>query len=217
MAKCPVCQNEVQASFGMIMCPKCQTPLFFDFDGNPQMGDSITDPPSAEPEFVETLEEKFIAEVSPSASDPHGDQPAYEVELNHSFKEEIQELALASLEESPVDDELNTNEQFEEISNQSESVEFRDHEFDLNISETIAEGAGQFLYEIEIDGIDGAKLRNELYEELKDPRWGWIAIELMGNIKMGKLVLKGINAVKASLLVNRLKGLPLEIKWKQNS
>jgi hypothetical protein len=224
------------------MCPKCQTPLFFDFDGNPQVGDSVGDPPSAEPEFIESVEDKFSQEEPPRANDPHSDRPVYESELNQSFKQEIQDLAFAAIEENQDEvlfhsEEPTQEKDFSAFSTVKENGlddENAPVELDLNDplgmsppaqsivtgeminAESNSEVAGHLLYEIEIEGIDGSKLRNELYDELKDPRWGWVAMELMGSIKLGRLVLKDVNAVKASLLVNRLKGLPLEIKWKQN-
>lgn len=224
LASCPICQKQVQASFGMILCPKCQTPLFFDFDGNPQVGDSAADTHSAvETNSEQIFENNFVNETAEPVGDGlniyeeskqiNEDIVGYENEADNSLKEDV--IEDASPQESS---ELESSDEFnlDAPLHSFHEATFVSANSNLDISNESPETIGQLLYDIEINGIDGSKLRNELYEELKDPRWGWLAIELMGKIKMGQLILKDVNAVKTSLLVNRLKALPLEIKWKQN-
>jgi hypothetical protein len=220
----------------MILCPKCQTPLFFDFDGNPQVGDSAADTHTAietnlaietnsatdanselsfENNFINETVEPEIENLNMNEQPNQGNEDAvsYGNEADKSFTEEV--IEDANLQEPSTfesSDEFNLDAPLHSF-HESTSLNKNSN---LDISNENSETIGQLLYDIEINGIDGSKLRNELYEELKDPRWGWLAIELMGTIKMGQLILKDINAVKASLLVNRLKALPLEIKWKQN-
>jgi hypothetical protein len=219
LAKCPVCQNEVQASFGMILCPNCETPLFFDFDGNPQVGDAVSDPPSAEVESVQNLEINFADEEPAIGREVSERQEILNEEFDNSFKEEIQDIVY---EPMPVNEIVEDDQSFDlnvgltGFSRDVQSV-VGEGKADLNLDDDRTQTIGQFLYDIQIVGIDGSKLRNELYEELKDPRWGWVAIELMEAINMGSLQIRGVNAVKASLLINRLKALPLDIKWKQNA
>lgn len=228
----------------MSLCPNCQIPLFFDFDGNPQVGDSLGDLPSAEAESVQSLEANFIDE------DPIVEQGLSEELLfeNSDFTERQSQIGEeVATHESQISDEIVTygnqtdnsfGEEVQENLQDQAALNLENEvpeEFDLNaplgtfeiglttelnspnleLHDEAASAMGHLLYDIEIEGIDGSKLRNELYEELKDPRWGWIAIELMGTVNNGRLVLNDVNAVKASLLVNRLKALPLEIKWKQ--
>jgi hypothetical protein len=191
----------------MILCPKCQTPLFFDFDGLPQVGDSFSEPPSVEVESVQNLEDHFINE------EVIGEEYQYEENI-HEQKQMTKTMSEPMSEPIEVQSEFDLN---SPLGNFEDSSQSNVNSFNISLQDEKMQPAGQLLYEIQIEGIDGSKLRNELYEELKDARWGWVAIELMGAIKMGCLVIKDVSAVKASLLINRLKALPLEIKWKQNS
>lgn len=72
-------------------------------------------------------------------------------------------------------------------------------------------------YDLEITGIDTADLRREVMESLMDKKLGWNVEELMARISAGSLTLKGLTAVKAHVVVQRLKTLPLEMRWDQHA
>jgi hypothetical protein len=219
LALCPFCQKEVQSSFGMVLCENCHAPLFFDFDGNLQIGDSVSESsdPYAEPivENTNGYKEEFASEPS-DPLEPVSVQDHSEISqeiLDYSNKSSNDEIEAVAAEEFNFD--LPLGGQLQENNSPSTPTDDANNApFDL--MDEISASNSLLLYDIEIEGIDGSKIRSELYEELKDPRWGWAAIEIMNSVSSGILILKDIDAVKASLLINRLKALPIEIKWKQN-
>lgn len=80
------------------------------------------------------------------------------------------------------------------------------------------EGVSEGLrYDLEITGIDTADLRREVMESLMDKKLGWNVEDLMARITGGSLTLKGVTAVKAHVVVQRLKTLPLEMRWDQHA
>jgi len=78
------------------------------------------------------------------------------------------------------------------------------------------QGASEALtYDLMISGIDTADLRKEVLESLTDKRLAWDPEALVNEIKEGHLKLTGISAIKAHVVAQRLKVLPLHLEWKQ--
>jgi hypothetical protein len=70
-------------------------------------------------------------------------------------------------------------------------------------------------YDLTISGIDTADLRTEVFESFVDKRLGWDVDQLMNSITHGVLEMKAVPAIKAHVIVQRLKSLPLQIRWDQ--
>jgi hypothetical protein len=75
---------------------------------------------------------------------------------------------------------------------------------------------GPYLYDVLIWNIDSKEVREELREALKDTRFAWDSDRIMNSITKGALRIPKVNAVKAAVLVNRIKNLPLGISWEQS-
>jgi hypothetical protein len=73
-----------------------------------------------------------------------------------------------------------------------------------------------FHYSITIAGIDSAVIYQGLREALTDAKFGWNIGEVMTQIKDGVLTIKSVNAVKASILIQRVKYLPVKVSWRQD-
>ncbi|MEZ4870766.1 MAG: hypothetical protein R2827_00695 [Bdellovibrionales bacterium] len=82
-------------------------------------------------------------------------------------------------------------------------------------SELAVAAQGSIKIKLRISGIDDPSLRSEVEEALTDKRFFWNVDELMASIKSGELVLSGINPVKASVLINRLKPVKVQLYWEQ--
>ena len=65
--------------------------------------------------------------------------------------------------------------------------------------------------------IDSAEIKKQLKEAMTDRRVAWDIDRILAEIKGGVLLIKKINAVKASIVVNRVKNLPVTVHWKQNA
>ena len=70
-------------------------------------------------------------------------------------------------------------------------------------------------YTVTIEGIDRGDLSRQIAEVLSDERFQIDTSGVMKKMKDGKIELQGLNAVKASVLVLRLRPLPLKISWRQ--
>ncbi len=76
---------------------------------------------------------------------------------------------------------------------------------------------GSYFYDVVISGIDSADLRKEVQEALTDRLFLWDAEVLLREVKLGELLIPRMNSVKAAMVVQRLTGLPVKIKWTQHA
>ncbi len=74
---------------------------------------------------------------------------------------------------------------------------------------------GLLLVRLYISGLDSKEVRQSLREAITDRRFAWEADDLLRKIKHGDLVLDNLSPVKATILINRIKCLPLKIRWEQ--
>jgi hypothetical protein len=74
---------------------------------------------------------------------------------------------------------------------------------------------GTFFYDVKILNLDTQDLKDEVLDILKDKKLGIDLKKL--NFKLSHLVIEDLNAVKASVLVTKLKHLPIDIEWTQKS
>lgn len=88
---------------------------------------------------------------------------------------------------------------------------------DYGNSEDSLAREGAYRFSIYISGIDSADIKNEIKDALSDGRFLWDLDALMKQIDQGALVIRDLSAVKSALIVQRLKILPIDIKWEQNA
>lgn len=74
---------------------------------------------------------------------------------------------------------------------------------------------GMLVFRILISGIDSKEVRDSIREAMEDSRFGWNTGELMAQITKGRLRIDSVSPVKASILINRIKSLPVRIRWEQ--
>jgi hypothetical protein len=74
---------------------------------------------------------------------------------------------------------------------------------------------GPFVFHIHLSGIDTKEIRAALKDSMEDSRFAWNVAQLMGKISKGDLTLENIPPVKAAILINRIKRLPIDIRWEQ--
>ena len=99
----------------------------------------------------------------------------------------------------------------EEIPNTSEN--FSDIESYGNSEDNLDKG---FLhYDISIQGIDSKKIEQKVLSILEEPRFNWMAKEILSLQKDGVLIIKKLNPVKAMRLISELSFLPVTLSWKQ--
>ena len=158
----------------------------------------------------EAAEEPVEEELEPeSEGDSYVEEYSYEEPEEDSSEYDYEE-------QSELDEEVSEGEpDFEQVDT-SESEDLSDIA-DYGNSELSMAKDGKFLYDIVISGIDSVELRDLVEENLTDQRLGVNVRGLMKMIEKGSLEIKRLNAIKASIIINRLKSLALSIEWRQNA
>ncbi len=193
MSNCPKCSQTIEDAFGIVQCSNCKLMLVADFDGNLKISSSESVEVSALPDAPFTVEEKAV-EATPDVDGAEWSFDAPEVEP-----------AIASAnEEPPEGTSAGLSVGLQEINNFANSEESRARE-------------GILFYQVKIAGIDSADLIASVRSCLEDSKLNINIVELIKSIKTGVLVIPKLNAVKASVIVSRLKEFPFDIQWSQMS
>jgi hypothetical protein len=211
MNPCPKCGTPVpDSAFGLYTCAQCKVVLTVDFNGNVSFDDiapAASTSSNVTPNItrVETRlkEPDYLEAISVEEADQ-----AEGLETVH--EETIDRTTVLRVEDENA--EPYRLPEREEISG---SADFADV-VNYGNSDVSTASEGNLLYDILIKGIDSEDLRVVVKEALIDNRFGWNAEDVFGKLRRGSLLLSRINAVKASVLLSRLKSYPLEISWVQN-
>lgn len=74
---------------------------------------------------------------------------------------------------------------------------------------------GPYHYDVCINGLDTAIIRQEVLRRLNDPRLGWSPEDLLRSLRQGELILKNLNPVKAVVTIINLQSLDVDVSWEQ--
>ncbi len=228
MANCPKCSTVIRADFGMTNCPKCNSVVFVDMDGQgviyeadpvlpPEPLDSIPVVELPLEESVAELHQDVVfEELNSDLSEINSPPPPEFSQPLEEFPPE-EEVVVAPPENFNVDlydDPPPPPPVAPPVSFESAAGDLSEIQEFAN-SEVASDTNGHFRYALEIENIDSAALRQQIVSALSDRRFMWDVGELQRSIKAGKLVIDNINAVKAAILVGRIKMLPIRISWRQ--
>jgi hypothetical protein len=212
MANCPICDRVLPDDFGLIECGQCGAALFVEFDGSVRRRDESGQgkPPVVEPPNVMGMEAQSSERSGLSTLKlPEKPMPVDLGNLDQispvlpgaDVIEEIQQQPAPPVKQAP----------------EAASAGFGMKEIaDFGNSEESAGREGTFSYDISISGIDSADLRTAIKEALTDPLFLWDTEALIREAKQGELKIANITAVKAAIVVQRLRGLPVDIQWVQH-
>lgn len=238
-----MCNQKIEANFGMVQCPQCQSVLFIDFSGNiviggadvaseeqEQLNSSVAQPP---PFYFESP-----SGHNPSLTEEEGDAgfslelPAAEEVFSPTQKEDtdvgIIELTKNEYSEVKGNHELSDAPFWDQPASEAQDNEYESlppqQHYEINqnpgavshqesSATPSAFSAGSMNYKIQIKGIDSSSLRQSILNTFKDKRLGLVSDEIKGKIDQGELIIMGLNPVKASMIMNTLKDLPIEINW----
>jgi hypothetical protein len=199
MPQCPKCEAQLNEDFGMVTCPQCEAVVFIDMEGQAQLANE--EPVPVEEPYTEALTEAPF------------DDSSFE-----SFNEVIVENSAP-----PLEDFVPVPSEFVEMNSQIETADQSplpiDDPLGLNAyanSEFSQAKDGPLSYTLLIEGLDSKELRDSLRQALSDSRFAWDADQIMTTVRNGELRIETVTPVKASVLVGRLKRLPLKIQWEQN-
>lgn len=129
----------------------------------------------------------------------HGEVPAVE-EAPYDFSQTLDSVGSPAMPEPLAPSGVSDTPDFSDVT-------------DFANADTVS---GPLAYTLTIDGIESSLLVSQLKEAMTDSRFGWDVPSLLSQIGGGRLVLRGLNPAKASVLINRIKYLPFKISWRQD-
>jgi len=219
----------------MVSCPACSAIVFIDMDGHASMGMGIEEPANPEPSSSSSpssssIDPPHLMSAEPSVVPAAAHEPASESAsaaapvFDSGFVSDFDEPAPAS---TPVPASLAPDEfpMYQESPTGS-GAEFSsvpdfgqpDDPLGLNEyanSELSSAKDGLLLFRIFISGIDSKEIRESIREAMDDRRFGWDPATLMSRASKGDLIIDNVTPIKATILINRIKRLPVRIRWEQ--
>lgn len=237
MTTCPRCGTALKDEYGMSQCPGCGAFSFIDMDGHAVIQDAT--PPEDSPvdpnHGASSIEPGGAASAS-EFSDPIesmlGLSSGADSETTPSSEFESQPAApsdFAAIEPfggedfSPIEmsvPEVAPEQSETEPSTSQPEPAFGPADDPLNLnhfanSEVSSAKDGPLLVRVLISGIDTREIRESIREVLEDSRFAWDSGEIFSKISKGHLAVDGLSPVKASILITRIKRLPVQIRWEQ--
>lgn len=216
MASCPICERHLPDDFGLIECVQCGAALFIEFDGTVRRRDEMPSGPGPAPATSNLLLDPGQDAPAPMDASRSYNPPAGLTGVDLGKAESVvaptpsPEAVEGEIEQQPappvrVSQSAGTGTVFgmKELA-------------DYGNSQLSSAREGAYSYDISIAGIDSADLRTAIKEALTDPLFLWDSEALVREAKQGELKIPKVTAVKAALIVQRLKGLPLDVKWVQH-
>lgn len=214
MSQCPTCDSKIDSSFGLKNCPKCGSLVFVNVDGSVEVASTDAGGESQENEIVAVPEVALPNE--PSQAEKLESFWTGNLENHDDNKVGVKvaeaqggDLSVGKIGAPPF-----------EVGSNTENLVPRDPLKEVEAFGNSEESSGQdgaMTFDVSIAGIDSIKAKKDLRDALADKRFMWETDVLLRAIKNGTLQIRGISAVKASVLIHRLKEQPLELKWTQRT
>lgn len=227
MSECPSCHIQLEDDFGVVNCKGCGLALIIEMDGSVSIS-SDTEESSSANQLIDYNSNEDIEtyDISDESSDDEMEQALEDSMVGYLDGEESEPYVEVSgpvvegLEEEVIEE--NIEEPYVETEETEESAgagvdpgDFSDVLAFAN-SEGDISGGGSLNYNLVIEGIDTSDVRLSLREAVSEPKYLWNTEEIMSGIESGKLTIKAISPVKAFMLINSLRGLPLRVSWEQH-
>ena len=200
MAACPNCQTENDADFGLVNCISCKLPFLIEIDGAVRAAEPAPPVAASAPAVADQLSDILINDLSSGSIDVVGENL-----LSPTQESASEYFDLPSDVPPPIAAAAR-----EEVKNE----DMREVATFGNSDASLAREGG-YRFNLSIFGIDSADIRNDVKDALTDGRFLWDLESLLGQIEQGVLKLNDLSAVKSALIVQRLKTLPVDIKWEQ--
>ncbi len=233
MPQCPLCNAEVTDDFGLTECSSCGAQLIVHVDGRVEHSGASESSDSADqaeaqpaldseevvPDFgifadEEVVEEEAPPEINALESTPSDfDSPPPEmIESSDSEFAAPDEAGFLEQEEPPEPPEF--GEMAPPAASVSDSPDLSDIA-EFGNSANSGSQSGSLRYDLVISGIDTSDVRNAFREALVDKKLMWDTDEILRSIHNGEVRIENVSAVKANVLITRLRMLPFKIRWEQ--
>ncbi|MGZ3769436.1 MAG: hypothetical protein ACXVCP_13005 [Bdellovibrio sp.] len=204
MIPCPNCQQPVEIQdkhLGTLFtCPFCNAVYFIDWNGQPELASH-----DAEEQPLNNLNDFSVPEASESAA--YEGQSSLETDIAPEAPYDFnQPLDYSNQPLDQVPEETPSSLNPTDSADFSDVTEFANSNSNMN----------PLSYTVVVEGIDSSQLLIQLKEAMTDSRFAWNVAELLEQQNGGSLTLPGLSPAKASVLINRIKYLPLKISWRQD-
>lgn len=217
MSNCPLCGTAVFGDFGLIECGGCGAQLLVQVDGSlvhqgsePAEAPTVMRTSEPEPEFTYNESEPPPVQEEEIPIDP---EPEPEPEIAAVAEEPPPPPALATGEEYSFD-EPEAPAPTSEAAAVSASPDLSDVAGFGNSS--VSGGRdGSLRYNLIIDGIDTADVREAFREAITDRKLMWDIDTIIRNVHNGEVTIHNVSASKAYIVISRLRSLPVRIHWEQ--
>jgi hypothetical protein len=194
MSQCPVCASEIQDSFGLIECPSCHKMLFADFDGT-----------------LKIHEENSAAEEALVSLEPSNEDSNFTDDWNKQDEAPSLDILDPAVEPQEIVEEPQTK-PAPVIRGIPSAID------EINIFANSEESSlknGALTYNLTVSNIDTEDLKEEILDVLKESK---LNIDLKKlKFSLPTLELKDLNPIKVSVIVSKIKHLPVDVEWVQKS
>ncbi|HVK60208.1 MAG TPA: zinc ribbon domain-containing protein [Bdellovibrionales bacterium] len=207
-AQCPQCGTSLKDDYGMTQCPGCGVFAFVDMDGN-----AIISSPEPEPSVVIESESPLFEDPNDSFESLEAPEPEFapiEFQMGISAEEDLP-VDIAPSQPSISIVEGTAVEPLPDLGPADDPLGLSD----FANSEISSGQNGPLLFRILISGIDTKEIRESIREALEDSRFGWDPDGLLARLDKGNLVIENLAPVKATIIIHRIKRLPVKIRWEQ--
>lgn len=239
MSKCPLCHASVRDDFGLIECAGCGAQLIVHMDGRVEyqgaqdLGGMDEEEVMVQPE----LEPSGAFSAEPMREIEFGDEDLGNPKVDSVVANEPtrfdDELSENLAEEEPPQEAEPEKEfigepfpDFEDQANEappppaynaapsSDSSDLGDIAAFGN-SDLSGGREGSLRYNLLIEGIDTQDVREAFREAITDRKFMWDSDQILRSIRNGAVRIPNITPTKAYILIARLRGVPLQIRWEQ--
>lgn len=201
MVSCPICSTQNEGDFGLINCTSCGSPFFIQIDGTTEAAD------------VPRVNTAVTRNTIPA----------------HVISDDVSDSILEDFSQVNRESDFQNPDQNEPVAAQSHAGasatlspphspgQSMQDLADFGNSEGSVAREGAYRFNLTVMGIDSAEIKVEVKDALSDGRFLWDIEAMFNEMADGVLVIKDLSAVKSALVVQRLKILPVDIKWEQHA
>lgn len=210
MVSCPICATQNEGDFGLINCTSCGSPFFIQIDGSTEAAPGASASPNAGVPRVNTAVTRntITQQITNDASDS----------ILEDFAQSNRESDFNPIPSMPDNDVVQTRAGASaDLPPPQASGQSMQDLADFGNSENSVAREGAYRFNLTVMGIDSAEIKTEVKDALSDGRFLWDIEAMFNEMADGVLVIKDLSAVKSALVVQRLKILPVDIKWEQHA
>ena len=221
MAQCPLCNTEVSEDFGLIECEGCSVQLIVHADGRVECR-------GAESKEILGEDSGYAPTLAPTpdvSDELFSFEEESKVESVPEQEPELEPEYLTDPEPEPIDPPAEYD--FEESSGPAEPVAPVYNSANTPGSSDLSDVArfgnsdisggrdGALRYTVFIGGIDTSDVRAAFREALTDLKFVWDIDAILRSVRNGDVTIQNVSPSKAYILISRLRGLPVRIRWEQ--